>query len=153
MNYIPGTTSLPQARTILDAAEFARLIRKHRRVGVHIRDYDGHGVAYIYVPAKQILQALERGSLDGLVWSADVDGVDVTGCPVPEPIRLRRAIPRLRAQLATERAYCERLAARQDLFGAASIDNARRNVVTTERDLAAAERRLAALRSNHALAA
>ena len=74
-------------RTIIDRAEFARLIRKHRGLGVFvtISDYCADKVVRgcqpghfgVTVPAKQAIEKLESGDFDAFVWEANEYGAHV----------------------------------------------------------------------------
>lgn len=72
-------------RTIIDRAEFARLIRKHRGVGFSVyateRNEIIHGCAdssfYVTLPAKKALEMLHRCDFDAFVWTCDKYGARV----------------------------------------------------------------------------
>jgi hypothetical protein len=102
---------------IIDAGEFARLIREHRGLTLYVivrssslqRDVPGVlGCVSVKLSAKQALAELNSGSLDGFAWQyARNYGPHVDTTPACELLQLRRVLPRLPAKIAEY----ERLAA------------------------------------------
>jgi|GEM_PF-3719748 len=144
---------------VIDAGEFARLIRKNRGLKVYLHactpDYASHrsvpgvlGCMSFKLSVKKALADLADGSLDAFSWQFTANiGPHLDHAAAPELLQLRRALPRLRAKIEDY----ERLAASYTHPDAASY--ARRchdYAATTRRQLAEVQDRLAALNAQPA---
>ncbi|HTJ77963.1 MAG TPA: hypothetical protein VL357_03130 [Rariglobus sp.] len=87
--------------TVLDRAEFARRIRKHKNLYIAIRDYDGRSITGFFIPANLAVTQLLAGSFDELTWSDDEAGPDVAGDRAPAHIVLSRQIEMLTGKLSS----------------------------------------------------
>jgi hypothetical protein len=146
MSYITGTTIETEARSILCATEMARLIRKHRKLGVHLRDYDGNSYAFTRLSAKEALELLDCGQLDKLAWEASDDDVSVPGRLAPEHLALAREQVRLLKKLPLFEAAIARYTGRPEMER--SLQWAREDDRKTRARLASIERRLGDLRAH-----
>ncbi|ACB76678.1 hypothetical protein [Opitutus terrae] len=99
-------------RTIIDRAEFARLIRKHRGIVVYVfpsnRDSrvlrNLNSCFSLRVSAKQALEKLEGGSLDAFTWSLSKYGLEVETDVAPLWLQRRRRRERVVEEIASHEA-------------------------------------------------
>jgi hypothetical protein len=111
-------------RTVIDRAEFARLIRKHRGLSMcvfvpdYLRDEVVRGAAeqcfHVTVPAKQALESLERGNYDACEWAVNAHGDATVHTYLVAPAWLQ--IQRRRELVAGKIADYERRLARPALL-------------------------------------
>jgi hypothetical protein len=114
-------------RTVIDRAEFARLIRKHKSLRVcvfmtdNVRGDVVHGCASecfgVKIPAKQALEELARCTYDACAWELDEYGPSIsTHIAAPAWVQMKRRrdfiaarIPHLEARLAMPARVDDRL--------------------------------------------
>lgn len=100
MNTATATATEPEERSILCDQELIRLIKKLRRVCVHVRSYEGKSSASVQCVAKDAIDGVQRGDFEGFVAKTHGRTVWLNSEEAPLWLQMRRTIARLTKRIA-----------------------------------------------------
>ena len=94
------TAKDPEERSILCDEELVRLMKKYRRVCVHVRSFEGNSSATAQCVLKHAVESVQRGDFEGFVAHTYGRSIWLNGEEAPLWLQMRRKIARLTKRIA-----------------------------------------------------